>query len=182
MKVQPFQVAVNTSPQDGHAWPLVSLPGIHAPSNRLPQPGQSSGDLGAPGGPALESTIPLRSAAAAYAAFLDTNVVLTETQDGSIQIWNISDPRHPRQTASLGNVGPDVDSIDGMGPPNGIGSNENVLAVQGDGGVMHLWHISSTGTATQRGTFTDPASRNAPASVLGGGNTAFMTTKTGIDW
>ena len=139
-------------------------------------------NLGAPGGPALESTIPLRSAAAAYAAFLDTNVVLTETQDGSIQIWNISDPRHPRQTASLGNVGPDVDSIDGMGPPNGIGSNENVLAVQGDGGVMHLWHISSTGTATQRGTFTDPASRNAPASALGGGNTAFMTTKTGIDW
>jgi WD40 repeat protein len=139
-------------------------------------------NLGAPGGPALESTIPLPSAAAAYAAFLDTNVVLTETQDGSIKIWNISDPRRPRQTASLGNVSPDVDSIDGMGPPNGLGSNENVLAVQGDDGVMHLWHISSTGTATQRGTFTDPASINAPASVLGGGNTAFMTTKTGIDW
>jgi len=43
-KVQPFQVAVNTSPQDGHAWPLVSLPGTHAPSNLLPQPGQSSGE------------------------------------------------------------------------------------------------------------------------------------------
>ena len=44
MKAQPFQVAVNTSPQDGQAWLLVSLPGTHAPSNLLPQPGQSSGE------------------------------------------------------------------------------------------------------------------------------------------
>ena len=44
MKVQPFQVAVNSCPHDGHAWPLVSLPGTHAPSNLLPQPGQSSGE------------------------------------------------------------------------------------------------------------------------------------------
>jgi len=43
-KVHPFQVAVNISPQDGQAWPLVSLPGTHAPSNLLPQPGQSSGE------------------------------------------------------------------------------------------------------------------------------------------
>ena len=44
MKAQPFQVAVNTSPQDGQAWLLVCWPGIHAPSNLLPQPGQSSGE------------------------------------------------------------------------------------------------------------------------------------------
>ena len=44
MKAQPFQVAVNTSPQDGQPWLLVSWPGIHVPSNRLPQPGQSSGE------------------------------------------------------------------------------------------------------------------------------------------
>ena len=44
MKAQPFQVALNTSPQDGQAWLLVSLPGTHAPSNLLPQPGQSSGE------------------------------------------------------------------------------------------------------------------------------------------
>ena len=44
VKVQPFQVAVHTCPHDGHVWPLVSPPGIHAPSNRLPQPGQSSGE------------------------------------------------------------------------------------------------------------------------------------------
>ena len=42
MKAQPFQVAVNTSPQDGQAWLLVSWPGIHAPSKLLPQPGQCS--------------------------------------------------------------------------------------------------------------------------------------------
>ena len=35
---------MNTSPQDGQAWPLVSLPGTHAPSNLLPQPGQSNGE------------------------------------------------------------------------------------------------------------------------------------------
>jgi hypothetical protein len=44
LKAQPFQVAVNTSPQDRQAWLLVSWPGIHAPSNLLPQPGQSSGE------------------------------------------------------------------------------------------------------------------------------------------
>jgi hypothetical protein len=44
MKAQPFQVAVNTSPQDEQAWLLVSLPGTHAPSNLLPQPGQSNGE------------------------------------------------------------------------------------------------------------------------------------------
>jgi hypothetical protein len=44
MKAQPFQVALNTSSQDGQAWLLVSLPGTHAPSNLLPQPGQSSGE------------------------------------------------------------------------------------------------------------------------------------------
>jgi hypothetical protein len=139
-------------------------------------------DLDTPGEPTLAGAIPLPSSAAAYAAFLDTNVVLTETQDGNIQIWNISDPQHPRQTASLGNVDPDVDSLDGMGPPNGIGSSNDLLAVLGGDGVMHLWHVSSNGTATQSGTFTDPASSNDPASILGGGNTAFMTTKTGIDW
>ena len=42
VKVHPFHVAVKTCPQDGHVWPLVSMPGIHVPSNRLPQPGQSS--------------------------------------------------------------------------------------------------------------------------------------------
>ena len=35
---------MNISPQDGQAWLLVSLPGTHAPSNLLPQPGQSSGE------------------------------------------------------------------------------------------------------------------------------------------
>ena len=44
VKVHPFHVAVKTCPQDGHVWPLVSMPGIHVPSNRLPQPGQSSGE------------------------------------------------------------------------------------------------------------------------------------------
>ena len=43
-KVHPFQVALNVSPQDGQAWPLVSSQGTHAPSNLLPQPGQSSGE------------------------------------------------------------------------------------------------------------------------------------------
>jgi hypothetical protein len=44
VKVQPFHVAVNRCPHDGHVWPLVSSPGIHTPSKRLPQPGQSSGE------------------------------------------------------------------------------------------------------------------------------------------
>ena len=44
VKVQPFHVAVNRCPHDGHAWLQVSSPGIQAPWNRLPQPGQSSGE------------------------------------------------------------------------------------------------------------------------------------------
>ena len=138
-------------------------------------------DLDTPGEPALRGNHTAAVSSGCIAAFLDTNVVLTESQDGSIRIWNISDPRHPRQTASLGNVGPDVDSLHGMGPPNGIGSSNGLLAVLGGDGAMHLWQVSSNGTATQSGTFTDPASKNDPASILGGGNTVFMTTKTGID-
>jgi hypothetical protein len=44
VKVQPFHVAVNTWAHDGHAWLLVCWLGIHTPSNRLPQPAQSSGE------------------------------------------------------------------------------------------------------------------------------------------
>ncbi|MGH3203475.1 MAG: hypothetical protein ACRDOA_11015 [Streptosporangiaceae bacterium] len=44
MKVQPFHVAMNTCVHDGHAWAAVWRPGVHVPSNLLPQPGQSSGE------------------------------------------------------------------------------------------------------------------------------------------
>ncbi len=141
---------------------------------------QKSSELGlwnldAPGEPALEGTMSLPSAGAAYAAFLDTNVVLTDSRNGGIQIWNISDPHHPRQTASLGNADARIPNENGMGPPDGIGSDGNVLAVLGEDG-LHLWHVSSTGAATQSGTFSDPAFSDGPASVLSGGHTAFMAT------
>jgi len=68
MKAQPFQVAVNSSPQDGQAWLLVSWPGIHAPSNLLPQPGQSSGECSVILIPGRSSPLPGRPGAGVAAA------------------------------------------------------------------------------------------------------------------
>ncbi|MQY20291.1 nSTAND1 domain-containing NTPase [Nocardia macrotermitis] len=149
-------------------------------------------NLDAVGGPTLESTIPVESAAPAepagglfasglFAAFIATDVVLTETDDGDIRIWNIADPHHPRRTAELGQVKNGPGEIPGGGPPDVVGSNGNILAVLEDKGTLRLWHVDSTGTATQAGVIVDPDA-TGPGSVLGGGNTAFLTTTNGMDW
>lgn len=140
---------------------------------------QASSDMGiwnldAPAGPTLAATLPLTSTVT-LAAFIDTNVVLTVTQNGEVQLWNISNLHDPRQTASLGTVNPTVGA-------DGIGSTaSNMVAVVGNQGVLNLWRVTSLGTATRVGQVTDPAAANSYGGILSN-STVFMTTPAGIDW
>jgi hypothetical protein len=68
VKVHPFQVAVNTCPHDGHVWLLVCSPGTHAPSNVLPQPGQSSGECSVILIAGRSSSVPAKAGTGAAAA------------------------------------------------------------------------------------------------------------------
>jgi len=134
-------------------------------------------NLNAPAGPTLEATLP-PSSAAVGATFVNANVVLSVAKDAHVQLWNIADPYHPRRTASLGTASSTIVGIHNIT----FNPARNIVGVLGDGGVLNLWHVTSTGTATLIGSLTDPAAVGNIGGVLSEGNTAFMPTPTGIDW
>lgn len=134
-------------------------------------------NLAAPEGPTLEATLP-PSSAGTGATFIGTNVVLSIANDRTVQLWNISDPHHPRQTASLGTCSAVMSGLHNIS----FTPARSIVAVLGDGGALNLWHVTQSGTATLLGSLTDPAGANGPGGVLQQGDTAYMTTPTGIDW
>jgi WD40 repeat protein len=140
-------------------------------------------NLDAPAGPALLATFP-QSSAGNYAMFLDPDVVLSGAADGDAQLWNVADPRHPRQTATLDE--PDLGSAGYSAVPNGyditFDPTRSILADGVGSGVLELWHVTANGTATLLGSLTDSAADSGEGGVLATGDTAFMLTSTGIDW
>ena len=134
-------------------------------------------NLDAPGAPTLEATLP-PSSAAVGATFVNDKVVLCITQNAQVQLWNITDLRHPWQIASLGSTSSATSGLYNIT----FNPARNIVAVLGNKGVLNLWHVTSTGSATMIGSLTDPAAANDIGGILQAGNTAFMSTPTGIDW
>jgi WD40 repeat protein len=140
-------------------------------------------NLDAPAGPALQATLP-PSSAGEYAAFLEPDVLLSNAALDGPQLWNISDPSHPRQTATLDET--DLGSAGYSAVPNGYDITfDPATSILADGvgsGVLELWHVTRTGTSTPLGSLTDSAADVGEGGVLATGETAFMLTSTGIDW
>lgn len=138
-------------------------------------------NLDGPAGPALQATLP--QPPGNYAAFLEPDVLLSVADLEGPQLWNVADPHHPRQTATLDEAfsGNSYSAIPGpyditFSPARGI------LADGVGSGVLELYHVTNTGTATLVGSLTDSAAALGGGGVLATGDTAFMLTSTGIDW
>ncbi|RLV04545.1 hypothetical protein CTZ27_11560 [Streptomyces griseocarneus] len=143
-------------------------------------------DLSASGGPVRVATVTLPDIVQ-QATFLGPAVLLSVAHNGAVQLWNLRDPRHPTQAASLGTadfiLGPrflDADSIAGTGVTATTAGD--LVSVQGMDRKMHLWRITDSGQATESGSLPLPAPRDGFGFTLNRGDTAVVVTAAGLDW
>ena len=134
-------------------------------------------DLATPDGPTLDATVPLSTR---MLAFLSSSALLTVAADGAVRIWNVADPAHPAQAASLGTA--DVAPLRTWSPSVEVSSDSagNLVAVLGGDGRLHLWRIKGPSAAVEVGSM--PAATGPPVVLLADGHTAAMITSTGVTW
>lgn len=137
-------------------------------------------DIRDPGDPTLAATLEL-TAAEESASFLTDTLVLTVAQDGQVTLWNLTDPRHPRRSASLGSIAHSIVTAGFAGVPVNEDNRYDLVAVLGDADTLHLWHITASGAAAEAGSITDDAATDS-GGILGDGRTAVVVTKSGFDW
>ncbi|MFI1179669.1 trypsin-like peptidase domain-containing protein [Streptomyces sp. NPDC020799] len=143
-------------------------------------------DLSASGGPVRVATVTLPDLVQ-QVAFLSPAVLLSVAHDGAVQLWNLRDPRHPAQAASLGTAefvpGPPIfggESIADTGVR--ATASGDLVSLQGADRKMHLWHIAASGKATESGSVPLPDRKAGLGVILEGGDTAMVVTAAGIDW
>lgn len=126
-----------------------------------------------------EATITL-PAQAQVIQFIRPAGLVTVAGDGTVQLWNLSDPRHPDKAASLGKV-----AFAGSGKiiiSSGVSADAtgDLIGVQGSGS-LDLWQVSGSLTARRAGSLPigDPGSDYA--DILDA-RTALVITRTGITW
>lgn len=142
-------------------------------------------DLSSPDSTTPVGTLPVRSAQ--VVAHLNATTLLTVAAGGAVRLWNLHDPRHPTEAASLGTADTrasssssifnvpfrwEVDWDDAGG----------LVSVLGNDDRLHLWRVTGSGRATHVGSL--PASDRTidTAGVFDDGRTAFFVTSTGRDW
>jgi WD40 repeat protein len=94
-------------------------------------------------------------------------LLVTGSQDDTIEVWNVSDPAHPHRTA-VGNAGAEVDAV-------AFSSTGNLLATSGSQGVA-LWSLDGASRLRTAGTINIPDTStialeflaNADTLVVGG--------------
>ncbi|MEV6672169.1 trypsin-like peptidase domain-containing protein [Streptomyces sp. NPDC051162] len=143
-------------------------------------------DLSAPGGPVRVAQVTLPDTVQ-QVAFLRPAVLLSVAHNGVVQLWNVRDPHHPVQAASLGTAEfvpgarfLDADTIADTGVrPTTSG---DLVSLQGADRKMHLWHIADSGKATETGSVPLPEPKAGLGLILDSGDTAMVATAAGIDW
>jgi WD40 repeat protein len=115
--------------------------------------------------------------------FVSATGLLTVDLDGNVQLWNLHDPHHPLQAASLATANfPRSDSTF-LGAPiietSGVNGAGDLVSVQ-TSGRLDLWRISTTLAATRLGTLPVPN----PSDIAGAvdEDTAIVVTAHGITW
>lgn len=127
-------------------------------------------------GLAREATITL-AAGTQVIQFIRPTGLLTVAADGSVQLWNLSEVRHPDKAASLGKVAFAGSST--VITSTGVSADAagNLIGVQGHG-RLNLWRVTDSLTARPAGSLPI---RHGFADVLDD-HTALDITRTGITW
>lgn len=164
-------------------------PGGHLMAAEVPPSTPSSGasppsvlglwDVSAPGAPVRDATVRLPGPLQEV-QFLTDTALLTALQDGTVWLWDVRDPRHPRQAASLGTADFYASGAGVPGPGVTTDTAGDLAAVQGGDGLLHLWRVSGAHGAAEVGSFPVPA--KGLSGLLSDGRTAFVATAAGIDW
>jgi WD40 repeat protein len=129
--------------------------------------------LNASGGRTLDAALPIDGS---ELGFLNSELLVTVATSGAVQLWDLGDPRHPVQTASLGTAASPyyVGKISYQ-----VAHDGNLVSVRGDDGEIHLWTFTAHGAATQVGTI--PAPGRTPAELIPG-HRAVIISSTGFEW
>jgi hypothetical protein len=131
-----------------------------------------------PSDPVLESTLPFDPLEASFLG--SSSALLISPQVGPAQLWDLTDPRHPVRTATLGSVSESSHTT----ATNGVStSNDGTLvSVFSSDGNDWLWRISRGWRATRLGSIPVPHDSTAIPELMPDGRTALVLTKQGIQW
>jgi WD40 repeat protein len=136
-------------------------------------------DLSTPDGPVAEATIPVD---AQDVTFLTPHVLLTGTGTGQLRLWDLTDPRSPREGASLGRAV--IPATDGWSYSGEVTSNTagTLVAVLGPDDELHLWRVTSAYDVRELASIPAAGARQGPAGILPDGRTALLETAGGVQW
>lgn len=136
-------------------------------------------DLSTPSGPVADAVIPVD---AEDVAFLSPRLLLTATGTGQLRLWDLTNPRHPSEGASLGRAV--IPAAEGWSYGGEVTTNAagTLVGVLGPDDALHLWHISSAYDVRQLSIIPADGAGEGPAGILPDGRTALLVTSTGIQW
>jgi WD40 repeat protein len=181
----PLPEADGATPADDSTWALSTDGDIMAAPIGLTQYRTQLGiwDLTAPGAPALDSHLRL-PALLQSVQFLSETALLTVAHNGAVQLWNVRNPRHPIQAATLGMANFTVPGPGDIITSTGVTADAagTLVTVQGSDNLLHLWHINGALHASEIASIRVPNITADFAGTLADGRTAFILTSKGIDW
>lgn len=132
-------------------------------------------DISGPAGPVLDATVPVQ---AQFVDFLSPTALLTVAHDGTVQLWDLRDPRRPNPVAALGVANAGNGDLINYAASVTADAAGDLVAIRGDDDLLHLWRITAAPGAVEVGAFPDVADA---AGVLADGSTAIALQPTGID-
>ena len=178
----PLPQADGALPGDNTKW-AVSPGGnlMAAPVEDPADPPLGIWNLAAPDGPALVSDLSMPGGLESV-QFLNERALLTVDHNGAVRLWDVSDPSHPVQTASLGIANFLTQGEFIAATEVTTNTAGTLVAVAGSDNKLHLWKIDGALHATEIGSVSVPDTTDDFAGILADGYTAFSTTPTGIDW
>lgn len=146
------------------------------------QPASSVGvwDIGGSGGPSLDATLPT---SAKNVTFLNPTTLLIARDTGPVQLWDLADPRHPVQGATLGTAAL-PNSANGWPLAAAIAEDRagDLVSLLDGAGLLHLWHVTGAANAVEVGSIHPATAVVGPSGVLSDGHTAWLITSAGVEW